>query len=159
MTEREQWRFQWPDGTWIRWNPHTQAWEKEEQDGAAGDVVSRSGPDDPPEQPSAEDEDSTVATAVSPRDLVGRPEANESYVPLPDPEPEEAPFAEEPYAEPPSEAEVPEAPRHVRARRTGVSDVIPPREPERPGGSLWPTIVAGAVLGIAVGLVIWSIIR
>ena len=29
MNQPDQWRFQWPDGTWIRWNPQTQTWEKE----------------------------------------------------------------------------------------------------------------------------------
>ncbi len=33
MSKRD-WKFQWPDGTWIRWNPETETWEREAGGGA-----------------------------------------------------------------------------------------------------------------------------
>ena len=46
MSESSKWRFQRPDGTWVRWNVDTQTWEHEgddepeapEDDGSQEDV-------------------------------------------------------------------------------------------------------------------------
>ena len=175
MTEREQWRFQWPDGTWIRWNPQTQSWEKEDQgSGAPGRSVEAAPPrTDPP-----------VATPARGEPSSGPRTASGGWKPVADPPAPEAPPIEEPASvrdEPaPLLAEEPRAttefeePRHVveeeprpeerepepvRAPRRSVAEVLPPNEPDRPGGSLWPTVVAGAVVGIAVGLLLSAVVR
>lgn len=133
MTEPEQWRFQWPDGTWIRWNPQTQAWEKET---AGADV------------PAATDTPAPGETAVVEDVRVQEPSVQEPSV--------EEPLAEEPQQPLPSRREL----RTGRTGRSMVGDVLPPHpEPERPGGSLWPTVVTGMVVGLGVGLLIWNVIR
>ena len=171
MTEREQWRFQWPDGTWIRWNPQTQSWEKEDQ----GEQRPRAAESPPASTiPSAPSQTAAERAAGRPTGWqpVSRPApARVEPTPIPEPRPEpiaetepqlaeavtpEAPQVEEPEPEPEPEP-VAEAP--ARTPRRGVSDVIPPREPDRPGGSLWPTVAAGAIVGIAVGLLLASVIR
>ncbi len=169
MSEREQWRFQWPDGTWIRWNPQTQSWEKEEGQGDAprAPAPTRTAPRSEPVAP--------PARPVPPAPTVPTPTSAEAastsigWKPLGEPETETTtepqPMAAEPEEEPSESADVPAGetqPQPVepqRGPRLGVSDVIPPREPERPGGSLWPTIVGGAAVGIGVGLLLSSVVR
>lgn len=51
MSDPESWRYQWPDGTWIRWNQRTQSWEKEppgEQPSEEAPVQERAEPGAPP---------------------------------------------------------------------------------------------------------------
>ncbi len=125
MSEGDQWRFQWPDGTWIRWNPHTQSWEKES--------------------------DLSELEAVAPVPAV--PEVEHA-----EPNPERA-IAEQPVEGGAAEPEYRVAVRPRPSRRPGVSDVIPPTEPEEVRGRLWPTILAGAVVGVAAGVAISFVIR
>ncbi|MBW3595089.1 MAG: hypothetical protein KY391_05875 [Actinobacteria bacterium] len=162
MTEREQWRFQWPDGTWIRWNPQTQSWEKEDQ-GASRSIAAapvsppRSSPGAPaPERPPASS--GAGWQPVANRDAIAPPPAAEE----PAAPAQAADVAEEPPR--PQETTSREADTAVaappRSPRPSARDVLPPqREPERPGGSLWPTVVAGAVVGVGVGLLLSAVIR
>lgn len=175
MSEREQWRFQWPDGTWIRWNPARQSWEKEEGEGqgAAPDPSRRAETPVRTETPARAEPSVTAPTPDPPvpttptSATVTRSPSGWKSVGEAD---EEAPSAMQPIAvevaeeepirpvsaEPdPHETEQPP----TRGPRLGVSDVIPPREPDRPGGALWPTIVAGAAVGIAVGLLLSNVVR
>lgn len=136
MTEPEQWRFQWPDGTWIRWNPQTQSWEKE----AAG-----------VEAPPAS-EITTPAPVQPPVEVVEVEDARVSDEPALEPPEVEGPGIETF----PSRRER----RTGRARRSMVGDVLPPQpEPERAGASLWPTVITGMIVGLGVGLLIWNVIR
>lgn len=180
MSDREQWRFQWPDGTWIRWNPQTQSWEKEDQAsagtssaGSASEVQRPTrGPQpstSPPSRPVSEGAGwqpiaSHPATA-SPR---AEPPVTPEPVRAPEPvgiaelEPDPAPEREPAHAT--TETQVTEqraaATASTRGHRSSAPDVLPPRqEPERPGGSLWPTVIAGAVVGLAVGLLLSAVIR
>jgi len=177
MTEREQWRFQWPDGTWIRWNPQTQSWEKEDH----GDSGSRSSP-----RPSTADSPRLSAPAPGAAERAAPPpQRNVGWQPVArDPSP---PVLDEPHDAPGSTA-VTEAPRTTqrtegaeeirpepasvprsepvrqqppaRAARPTARDVLPAAdEPDRPGGSLWPTVIAGAVVGVGVGLLLSAVIR
>lgn len=133
MAGPEEWRFQWPDGTWIYWDPRTQSWEKE----------------NPSEAVPAVPEAITAAARAAEPTPVEAPE--------PEPEPELVEDAPEPEPEPPAEPPVEGSPT---GRRLMVDDVLPPREePDRPGGSLWPTIVAGALVGVGVGWLLWDYIR
>ena len=178
MSEREQWRFQWPDGTWIRWNPATQSWEKEEGQGEPVRATSTRTETAPrPEAPVPAEPVVTPARPVPPPATTPTPTpaeatrstsgwkslgdaVDEKSAPTPAVAPEtteQEPVSavdEEPGVKLGSIQEPP-----PRAPRLGVSDVIPPREPERPGGSLWPTIVAGAAVGIAVGILLSSVVR
>jgi hypothetical protein len=135
MSQPEQWRFQWPDGTWIRWNPQTQSWEKEPA-GADADADVQEAEPSPPETVEGPD-----------------PEPIAELLPEPDPEPE-------PATEDALDDELVDDLPSRRSRRSMVGDVLPPSgEPERPGGSLWPTVLTGIVVGLGVGLLLWSMIR
>lgn len=139
MSQPEQWRFQWPDGTWIRWNPQTQSWEKE----APGD-----------------DGDAEVVEATPPpRETLERPEPEVVEEVQPDPDPLVA--EEQPDPEPVTDEEpAPEPLISRRERRSMVGDVLPPAaEPDGPTSSLWPTVVTGMVVGLGVGLFLWNMIR
>lgn len=143
MSQPEQWRFQWPDGTWIRWNPQTQSWEKE----APGD-----------------DGDAEVLEATPPpREAVERPEPQVAPDAQPEPEPvaEAHPDDEDDQPEPqPAPQPAPEPMISRRERRSMVGDVLPPAaEPDGPTSSLWPTVVTGMVVGLGVGLFLWNMIR
>ena len=183
MTEREQWRFQWPDGTWIRWNPQTQSWEKEDQGQSASSRPAEAAPtrstaptDPPVRAPVPRD------PSASPPGAGGWKPVAEPPAPAAAPIQESAPVREEPaplfepeFDEPTDATEIEEPRRVIEERprprkevetepvraapRRGVTEVIPPDEPDRPGGSLMPTIVAGAVVGIAVGLLLSAVIR
>ena len=184
MTERDQWRFQWPDGTWIRWNAQTQSWEKEEPSPATEEAAesppapSQEQPREVPRPiPAQESEPSTEGAGWKPRaasaptpvpssseapETVERDEVPTTPEPsgwtTPQPAIEEPKPDEEPRDEEPVEAERP--PTERRTRRPMVDDVLPPRaEPDRPGGSLWPTVIAAIIVGLAVGLLLSSIIR
>ena len=139
MTDPEQWRFQWPDGTWIRWNPQKQSWEKEAAGAEAppASEVPAPAPVQPPVE-IVEVEDHPVAEQPAIEQASG------------------VPRVEEPVETFPSRRER----RTGRAPRSMVGDVLPPRsEPEGPGASLWPTVITGMVVGIGVGLLIWNVIR
>lgn len=181
MTEREQWRFQWPDGTWIRWNPQTQSWEKEDQGQSSSSrpAEATTTRTDPPARPPVPS-DSPVSTSESLGGWkpVAEPPTAAAASPVEEPAPvrdEPAPLFEPEFDEPEATSEI-EAPRRVieeeprpekevepepvrAAPRRSVAEVIPPNERDRPGGSLMPTIVAGAVVGIAVGLLLSAVIR
>ena len=171
MTERDQWRFQWPDGTWIRWNAQTQSWEKEEPGSS------------PSSEPSEDPDDATDPESV---EDVPRPAPDFSARDIREPAARQEPTAseragwsaptqrsaeelrseeeDEEEAAPPAEHErapIEEAPATGRRhRRPMVDDVLPSRaEPDRPGGSLWPTVIVAVIVGLGVGLLLWSIIR
>jgi hypothetical protein len=167
MTEPEQWRFQWPDGTWIRWNPQTQAWEKEAAGAEvpAASEIAAPAPVEPPvevvevedppvsEQPAVEEPD--VEELVVEEPAVEEPVARALPVDL-EKALADVPRVEEPMETLPSRRER----RTGRTSRSMARDVLPPRpEPERPGASLWPTVVTGMVVGLGVGLLIWNVIR
>lgn len=174
MSDREQWRFQWPDGTWIRWNAQTQSWEKE---GQAGSAVSDPDPAGPrPEIPRGAPRTSESSAAAPPsgwQPVAARPSAPSSS---PTREERPTPGASTPYldeamedsearpAAEPQPAPEPQPSRaeesRPRAPRSSAPDVLPPQqEPDRPGGSLWPTVIAGAVVGLGVGLLLSAVIR
>ena len=215
MTEREQWRFQWPDGTWIRWNPETQSWEKEGEGGETStELPAESQPPSPVAPPhetsrSVQHQDEPVdepesfrpqkprsfEDTLSPALPDDEPSLSPGWKPVGDPTPDIAPVPDVVPA--PDEAqvadplpgdtdllddsaestgeEVPdreadpswdELVRERRAReragtpRARMGDVLPPMaEPDRPGGSLWPTIIAAIIVGLSVGLLLSSIIR
>lgn len=156
MTEPEQWRFQWPDGTWIRWNPQTQAWEKEAagaEASAESDVAAPAPAQPPVEVVKAEEPDDEELIVEKPP--VEEPVARARAV---DPEkaPVDVPRVEEPIEALPSRRER----RTGRTSRSMARDVLPTQlEPDRPGSSLWPTVITGIVVGIGVGLLIWFLIR
>ena len=178
MTEREQWRFQWPDGTWIRWNPQTQSWEKEDQGQATSSrpAEATTTTDPPVRAPVASDR--PISPSATPGGWKPVAEPPTPTPPIEEPvavRDEPAPLFEPEIEEPTDTTEV-EAPRRaiveerrpekevkpgpVRAApRRSVAEVIPPNERDRPGGSLMPTIVAGAVVGIAVGLLLSAVLR
>ena len=136
MSQPDQWRFQWPDGTWIRWNPHTQTWEKEPP-GAEGAADAREPEPEAPEQEP------------------GSPDPT----PAPEAEPSGPPELAE--AERPARSERVGA-ESVRKRspRPMVDDVLPPRSAgEQPAASLWPTVLTGIIVGLGVGLFLWNMIR
>jgi hypothetical protein len=185
----EQWRFQWPDGTWIRWNPQTQSWEKETAEADASPAPQGAAPSavQPPVEVVKADEpvveepvlersvdgpaveepalDESIAHAA-PVDLeralgaVPRVEEPELQVEVAGPRAEEAESRiEDPVETFPSRRER-RTGRADSAGRSMIGDVLPPQpEPDRPGGSLWPTVITGMVVGLAVGLLIWSLIR
>jgi len=159
MSDADQWRYQWPDGTWIRWNAQTQSWEKEAppEEGAAGPASSPAGGEVP-------------APVLDPQPVAPAP----AEPPITEPEASALAFAEAEAIEPTaSEGPAPaseeglddeeRAPATLRPTRTSrpiARNVLPPpQEPERPGGSLWPTVLVGAVVGVGVGLVVSAVIR
>ena len=166
MGDREEWSFQWPDGTWIHWNPRTQSWEKETEGGTGRPSAAPSvaEPEPEPEREPAHDEiPETEQVAEDEPEPVASVEIEEEVVPDLEPvdaiedvlDDEEA--AEVVAEEGPAEAATDAS---SRAPRSMVGNVLPPlEEAGRPGGSLWPTILAGAALGVGVGLLLWSLIR
>ncbi len=145
MTQPQQWRFQWPDGTWIRWNPQTQSWEKEQGD--PDPTPAASGRDAAPaiddELEAASEADSEIEIEIDTGvDSETVADIDTDAVPLPDPGDDESRVTREP------------TPGIIRA---GVSDVV--RETNGRGGSLWPAIIAGAVVGIVLGIVFVFVIR
>lgn len=180
MSDREQWRFQWPDGTWIRWNPQTQSWEKEDQSSSGAPSPAPAAreipkPTTPPSgsagwQPVAAQTPASASPTTESQPAAAAP--GDRVVEKPS-SAEPAPSHRTESSSPPERAGTPEAdveraavlpsePMQSRTRtpRSSAPDVLPPRhEPERPGGSLWPTIVAGAAVGVGVGLLLSAVIR
>jgi hypothetical protein len=154
MSQPEQWRFQWPDGTWIRWNPQTQSWEKEAP-GDDGDAeVLEATP--PPREAVARSEPEVVPDAQPDPDPVAETHPEQEFFETPEPATAVWDTATEPDEEEP--AHEPMISR--RDRRSMVGDVLPPAaEPDGPTSSLWPTVVTGMVVGLGVGLFLWNMIR
>jgi hypothetical protein len=152
----EQWRFQWPDGTWIRWNPESETWEKEVP-GSDGEQA-RSEPIDiapeerwlldslePPSEAPTEPQDRTIAA-----DLTVGPEfaiSTES-----DDEAESDDADEDEGWEEEDGDEIALGPRRSAARVISV-------EGDEPKSTLRPTIMAGAGIGLAVGIVVSMLLR
>lgn len=153
MSPPEQWRFQWPDGTWIRWNPDTEAWEKEI---SGGDDEPRSevldiAPEErwlldslePPTEPAVRE---TGGRTISTEITVG-PEFAISSEPTEDVDDSEE---DDGWDDEDEESAVALGPRRSAAR------VISEDEPK---SSLRPTIIAGAAVGLAVGVVVSMMLR
>lgn len=183
MSDREQWRFQWPDGTWIRWNPQTQSWEKEDQSspGTPSSAPAAREIPKPASPPSSSSGWQPVAAQATPATaspgtesepaapdsddrVAEEPSSTVGDEPPPRSEPSSPPETagtSDPDVENDTVALSNEAPQsRPRTTRSSAPDVLPPRyEPERPGGSLWPTVVAGAIVGVGVGLLLSAVIR
>ena len=130
MSTPQGWRFQWPDGSWIRWNPETEAWEKE----APGEDASAEGP----------------ALPEAPTRATAEPEEREDAQERDEPGP----------SDPPSEAEDDEVAPEASALRRSTSNVISGSpEADPPRRSYWPTIVGGAVVGLGMGLLLSYLLR
>ncbi len=121
MTNPDPWRFQWPDGTWIRWNPETEEWEKEsgspptELDDDSGDEELYDF-EEPEEEDEVEDDD----------------------IDDDDNDDDEG----------------------SRTRARPAEPVFAGRQlDERPTKSLMPTILGGAAIGVAVGIVVTILTR
>ena len=158
MSSPEQWRFQWPDGTWIRWNPETEVWEKEisqeegaEPDAGVLDVAPEErwlldGLEPPPD--------------VTPAPTAARPPDVEAATPPPVLETDEVAHGE---AAPDDDQDVdPDADfddeEVALGPRRSAAHVIS-TEGEEPKSSLRPTIVAGAGVGLAVGIIVSMMLR
>ena len=142
--EDGQWRFQWPDGTWIRWNPRTQTWEKEPpQESSNGATVAPEA--EAPLEPEPEYLEGPAAEAV--------PEPEQEYLEEPAaeavPEPERSGSDDFDEWDAELEEDRPVAPRG----RLGVAEVLPPGSDEpRVKGRVLPWVAGGSVVGIAIGL-------
>jgi hypothetical protein len=150
----EQWRFQWPDGTWIRWNPDTEAWEKEISGADGGEPrseVLNIAPEErwlldglePPSEPVVEEPGGRTISAditIGPEFAISS-EPNE-YI--------EDSDEDEGWDDDDDDDEVALGPRRSAAQ------VIAEDEPT---SSLRPTIIAGAVVGLAVGVVVSMMLR
>jgi hypothetical protein len=151
----EQWRFQWPDGTWIRWNPDTEAWEKEIS-GADGDEprseVLDIAPEErwlldslePPAEPAvAEPGGRTISAEITVGpDFAVSSEADEDL--------DDEDIDDDNGWGDDAEQEVALGPR------SSAPHVIAEEEPK---SSLRPTIIAGAAVGLAVGIVVSMMLR
>lgn len=154
MSQPEQWRFQWPDGTWIRWNPQTQSWEKEApgDDGDAEVLAATPPPREPVERPQPEVVEEVRSEPERVAETNAEPGVSESV--------ERSTALWDTTAEPDDEEPAPEPMVSRRERRSMVGDVLPPpAEPVGPTSSLWPTVVTGMVVGLGVGLFLWNMIR
>ena len=148
MTTPSAWRFQWPDGTWIRWNPETEEWEKEPaSSGGAPEAV---------ETPKA------VAAPVLPPIEIARDRAAVDDEPsldqaLPD---DDLHDFEEPEDEledaDESDEELDEG---SRRRARPAETVFAGPDDDRPPRPLMPTILGGAAIGLAVGIIVTILIR
>ncbi len=143
MTEREQWRFQWPDGTWIQWNPETEQWEKE-----SGSPV------EPPETEAASSTSlpSRIEWPSAPAPATDEPgddsEDDEELYDFEEPEEDDDTFDEDDDDE------------GSRTRARPAEPVFAGRQlDERPGRSLMPTILGGAAIGLVVGIIVTILIR
>ena len=150
MSQPDQWRFQWPDGTWIRWNPHTQTWEKEPP-GAEGAADTRERePEALLPDPTSPPED---YRSLPEPELID-PEAESAETEPPDAD-DETEDVEPPRIERPADESVPR-----RNPRPMVDNVLPPESAaEQPAASLWPTVLTGIIVGLGVGLFLWNMIR
>ncbi len=156
----DEWRFQWPDGTWIRWNPQKQSWEKEDR--LEPDGMDAGGASEPPV-------DADASVSPEPELFLESDDAGRgAVVAVPVESPGEArsgttdlgELAVDPATVVERRSERSADTRTISRRRPTALDVLPPQpEPDRPGGSLWPTIVAGAVVGVGVGLLLVAMIR
>lgn len=131
MTTPSAWRFQWPDGTWIHWNPETEEWEKES-----------GSPDEPPvavKEPAAPPAEPTVAPPA----------------PVPT---AEGSLDDDVVAEELEDDEEEDEGSRTRARPAEEVFAGGPID-ERPGKPLMPTILGGAAIGLVVGIVVTILLR
>lgn len=136
MTTPSAWRFQWPDGTWIQWNPETEEWEKE--------------PGAPGETPEAVDAPLPAPIEIArDRDVVDEEPSLDQ--PLPDDDLHD-------FEERDDEAEE-EVDEGSRRRARPAETVFAGPGEERPTRSLMPTILGGALIGLVVGIVVTILIR
>ena len=159
MSEQDQWRFQWPDGTWIRWNPLTQSWEKESADDPQGAGA--------PPKTAVRGEDRAVVeveeTAADADVVPDEPPASEAdVVPSGPPASEFVPETSSPRNGSAAD-EIPSLPERRTKPSTGrvrpmVDDVVSEEE-TAPRGSLWPTMIVGAIAGVGIGLVVLEVMR
>lgn len=138
MTTPSAWRFQWPDGTWIRWNPETEEWEKE--------------PGTPGEAPADVTDSGTRARGTT----ISRASATPTAFLVPD-EPEKEPDGPRLEDEVVDDRDTDDEGSRTRARpATAVFAGGPYDEkPQR----LTPTIIGGAAIGVVVGIVITVLLR
>ena len=150
MTTPSAWRFQWPDGTWIRWNPETEEWEKEPaSSGEAPEAVVATHVDAPVQPP---------IEIVRDRDAVD--EAPSLDQTLPD---DELHDFEEPENELEEIDEIEESDEELdegsRRRARPAETVFAGPGDERPERPLMPTILGGAAIGLVVGIIVTILIR
>lgn len=126
MSAPAEWRFQWPDGTWIHWNPETEAWEKEESSEEPAEEAAATIDGAPPHSKGTEDD--------HPRD-------DEIGLAEPDPKP------------------LSTSPARRAAHPSTANVISRDEEEEEEKRSLKPTIFAGAVVGLAVGLAVSAMLR
>lgn len=152
MTTPSAWRFQWPDGTWIRWNPETEEWEKEPASSAdapeavgspAAVVATQAAPVQPPieiaRDRDAVDEEPSLDQSLPEDDLHDFEE--------PDDELEEIEASDEDVDE------------GARRRARPAESVFAGPGDERPERPLMPTILGGAAIGLVVGIIVTILIR
>jgi hypothetical protein len=143
MTTPSAWRFQWPDGTWIEWNPETEQWEKQSASpGDTPEVV------DAPLQAPIE--------IARDRDAVDE-EPSLDQTPADD----ELHDFEEPDEELDDELDEPDDDDDEGSRRRArpAETVFAAPGDERPERPLMPTILGGAAIGLVVGIVVTILIR
>lgn len=142
MTTPSAWRFQWPDGTWIHWNPETEEWEKEPA--SPGEAIQTV---DAPVQPPIE--------IARDRDAVDEEPSLDQSVPDDDLHDFEEP-EDELVGTDESEDEVDEG---SRRRARPAETVFAGPADERPERSLMPTILGGAAIGLVVGIIVTILVR
>ncbi len=142
-----QWRFQWPDGTWIRWNPDTEAWEKEKPS-EGGDARNDSSEIAPEERWILDNMAPPPATAAGD---VAVDETDDPVAELGDDVDRDVDDARDADWNDHERDDVALGPRRSAARVISTE--------EEPKSSLRPTIYAGAAVGLAVGIVISLLLR
>lgn len=148
MTTPDPWRFQWPDGTWIRWNPETEEWEKE-----SGTPIEPPGADAQPATVPVPDTDTELPSAPAPATDEPRDDSqdDEELYDFEEPDEEDADVDDD------ADEDEDEG---SRTRARPAEPVFAGRQlDERPGRSLMPTIVGGAAIGVAVGIVVTILTR
>jgi hypothetical protein len=146
MAKEREWRFQWPDGTWITWNPVTETWEKERTD--PSDERSLDEIFEPPLLPQG-----LVPTAPPPSEAPGEPVVGP---PVADPHDSKAVEASEDADE---GARGDEGAGYYTARKRvtrATEEILPPEEPELPRARALPAVMIGAAVGAAGG---WALVN
>ena len=141
MSAPSDWSFQWPDGTWIHWNPETETWEKEQSG-----VTPGSGPI-PIELPAPisvsrpAEQQGPGPTAIAAPEEVVEPESGELEA-----------------AEAGTEGSAEALDYVVPARPRRVDTTVIAETGEDPG-SLWPSLIVGAAIGLAAGALVSVFLR